>query len=94
MSSLIKNILIFAVLAGVMYAGYYIFFSNNSSDLNIGGGVSEGELMAGEFLLRLNEIEKMSFSRDFFDDARFRSFVSFRVAPDTVSAGRPNPFSR
>lgn len=94
MSSLIKNILIFAVLAGVLYAGYYVFFSGNSSELNMSTGASEGEMMASEFLLRLNEIEKMSFSREFFEDARFRSLVSFRVAPDTVTAGRSNPFSR
>ncbi len=93
MSSLIKNILIFAALSGVLYAGYYIFFAGTDSELNV-GGVSEGEMMASEFLLRLNEIERMSFSREFFEDARFRSFVSFGGAPEAVSAGRANPFSR
>lgn len=94
MSSLIKNTLIFAVLSGILYAGYYVFFANTSSDLNIDGSVSEGEMMASEFLIRLNEIESMDFSREFFEDARFRSLVSFGVAPDVVSSGRANPFSR
>lgn len=94
MSSLFKNITIFIILAGVLYAGYYIFSVNKEADLAVDGGASEGELLATEFLLRLNEIQNIELSRDFFDDARFRSLVSFNTNPESVSAGRPNPFSR
>lgn len=94
MSSLIKNILIFVVLAGVLYGAYSIFIAGNSSKLMTNNTSNEGELMASEFLLRLNEIEKIDFSRSFFDDARFRSLVSFESAPQNVSAGRANPFSQ
>lgn len=94
MSSLFKNLLIFIVLAGVLYAGYFIFTANEDANLMIDGGVSEGELLANEFLVRLNEIQDINLSRDFFDDARLRSLVSFNTNPETVSAGRSNPFSQ
>ncbi len=94
MSSLLKNLLIFIVLAGLLYAGYYIFSVNKEANLAVDGGVSEGELLATEFLMRLNEIQNIDLSRDFFDDARFRSLVSFNTNPESVSAGRPNPFSQ
>ena len=93
MSSLVKNILIFTILAGVLYAGYYIFTLNSESNLEVDGGVSEGEFLATEFLLRLNEIQNISLSRGFFDNAKFRSLVSFETSPEAVSSGRPNPFS-
>lgn len=94
MSALIKNIIIYAVLAGVLYAGYAFFIANKDSNLAIDNGVNEGEVVASEFLVRLNEIQNIDFSRDFFEDARFRSLVSFSVAPEPVSAGRSNPFAR
>lgn len=94
MSSLLKNILIFVVLAGVLYAGYYIFTANGEAGLSMEGGGSEGELIVTEFLLRLSEIENISLSRDLFTDARFRSLVSFTTIPENVSAGRDNPFAQ
>ena len=94
MSSLIKNIIIFVILAGVLYAGYYIFSVNKEANLSVDGGANEGEVLATEFLMRLNEIQDIDLSRDFFDDARFRSLVSFNTNPESVSAGRANPFSR
>ena len=50
MSSLIKNIIIFVILAGVLYAGYYIFSVNKEANLLIDGGVNEGEVLATDFL--------------------------------------------
>ncbi len=94
MASLFKNILIFIILAGVLYAGYYVFSVNKEAELAVDGGVSEGELLATEFLMRLSEIQDINLSRDFFDDSRFRSLVSFNTNPESVSAGRPNPFSQ
>jgi len=93
MSSFLKNTLIIIVFAAVLYAGYYIFMSNEDASLTITGGTSDGELMATEFLLRLSEIEQISITRDFFDDARVLSLVSFSTSPQSVPAGRPNPFS-
>lgn len=92
--ALIKNIIILAVLAGAAYLGYNLFFAAPSPELSMGAASNEGTLLASEFLIRLNEIDSISFSRDFFEDPRFRSFVSFSTAPDSVSAGRPNPFSQ
>ena len=94
MSSLIKNILIVAVLCGALYAGYHFFFANTDPNLVLEAGANEGDLLASEFLMRLNEIETLSFSREFFDDPRLRSLESFSSEPDQVSAGRSNPFAR
>lgn len=91
---MIKNLLILLTLAVGLYAGYTFFFAGDDMDLAVDVGASEGELMAGEFLMRLNELNDVSFSRDFFEDQKFRSLVSFTTAPESASAGRPDPFSR
>ncbi len=91
---MIKNIIIFLVVAVALYAAYRFLIVNNDPALMVDGGVNEGQMVASEFLVRLNEIESITFSRDLFEDARFRSLVSFGTAPDPVSAGRSNPFSR
>lgn len=82
------------VLAAVLYAGYYFFIANNNSNLVIDEGVNEGEVLASEFLVRLNEIEDINFSRELFEDPRFRSLVSFSTAPEPASSGRANPFAQ
>lgn len=92
--ALLKNILILVVILAILYAGYRFFFAGNESSLIVESSANEGQLLASEFLMRLNEIQGVSFSRELFDDPRFRSLVSFSSTPDTVSAGRPNPFSR
>lgn len=92
MSSITKNILVFAGLAAVAYAGYYLFVVNGSANLESNNS-SEGQALTTEFLQRLSEIEQIDLSTEVFDDARFRSFVSFSTEPNPVSAGRDNPFS-
>ncbi|OGG41340.1 hypothetical protein A2837_02355 [Candidatus Kaiserbacteria bacterium RIFCSPHIGHO2_01_FULL_46_22] len=91
MSSITKNILIFAALAALAYAGYYLFVIKKDSSLNTTSS-SEGQMLTNEFLQRLNDIEQVGLSRAVFDDARFRSLVDFSSTPDTVPAGRDNPF--
>ncbi|OGG85867.1 hypothetical protein A2392_00425 [Candidatus Kaiserbacteria bacterium RIFOXYB1_FULL_46_14] len=91
MSSLVKNILVFAALAALAYAGYYLFILNKDAGLETSSG-SEGQLLTSEFLNRLNDIEQVALSRTVFDDARFRSLIDFSSAPQEVPAGRENPF--
>lgn len=91
MSSFTKNILIFAALAALAYAGYYLFIMNKDSGLETSSG-SEGQMLTNEFLQRLNDIEQVGLSRAVFDDVRFRSLVDFSSSPETVPAGRGNPF--
>lgn len=93
MGSIIKNLAIAIAVIGVLYVGYSAFFQS-SPELSVTSDSNEGQLLANEFLIRLHEIEAISFPRDLFDDARFRSLVSFSTAPEDVAAGRPNPFSR
>ncbi len=93
MKSLIKNLIIFAALAGLLYAGYVLFFQGGNQVLDTGEN-SEGQLLTNEFLVRLGELEQISFDRQLFDDPRFRSLSSFGTAPEQVSFGRPNPFAR
>lgn len=77
-----------------MYLGYITFFAPGDSSLILEGDAKEGQLLATEFLVRLDELQSINFSRDLFNDPRFRSLVSFSTAPEIVPAGRPNPFSR
>ena len=94
MSSLIKNLAVGIILIGVMYLGYTMFFVADNASLAIDNGSNEGAMLASEFLVRLNELQAINFSRELFDDPRFRSLTSFSTVPDTVSSGRPDPFSR
>lgn len=93
MGSLIKNLLFAVVLVGLLYFGYKMFFATDSATLMIEGGASEGQLVAREFLIKLNELQSISFSSGLFSDPRFNSFESFSTLPDSVQAGRENPFS-
>lgn len=93
MSAITKNILTFAALAGLAYAGYYFFVLNKEASLNSDSS-SEGQLLTNEFLQRLNELNQIDLSREVFDDPRFRSLVDFSNEPQEASAGRSNPFSR
>lgn len=93
MSSIIKNLVFAVVLVGVVYLGYITFFGGNDAELLIDAGASEGQLIASEFLIKLNELEAIDFSSDLFSDQRFNSFVSFSTEPEPVGAGRDNPFS-
>lgn len=92
MSSLFKNILVFAGLAAVAYAGYYIFILNNESTLSSSSS-SEGQMLTMEFLKRLNDLERINLSGAIFADPRFRSLVDFSTDPEPVPAGQANPFS-
>lgn len=93
MSSIFKNILIFAGLAALAYAGYYFFVLNKDATLDTTTS-SEGQMLTNEFLQRLNELDSVDLSRAVFDDERFRSLVDFSTTPEEASAGRSNPFSR
>lgn len=93
MKSLLKNLVIFLVLAGLMYVGYNLFFAGGAFDLNTGGVRSQGNVLTQEFLVRLNELEQINISREIFDDARFRSLTYFGSEPQSVSSGRSNPFT-
>ncbi len=93
MSSLLKNILVFAGLAGLAYAGYYFFVLNKETALDSTAS-SEGQILTNEFLQRLNEIQNVDLSKAIFDDQRFRSLVDFSSVPEEAAAGRSNPFSR
>ena len=93
MGSIIKNLAVAVILVGVIYLGYNMFFGGNSSELMLGEGSSEGQLIASEFLIKLNELQTINFSTAIFSDARFNSFTSFSTLPEPVEAGRTNPFS-
>lgn len=94
MKSLLKNLLIFSVIAAVLYFGYNTFFADDGLMLDTGSSNSEGEQLTREFVVRLGELEQINFSRELFEDPRFRSLISFSTPPESVSAGRSNPFSR
>lgn len=55
---------------------------------------SDRDFLNQQFLNRIQRLESVEISRDFFEDPRFRSLISFSTEPDEVSSGRSNPFSR
>lgn len=93
MKSLLKNLIIAIVVGSILYAGYNFFFANGGIELEGGTVSNEGEILTREFLVRLGELERINFSRELFEDPRFRSLSSFSTSPESVSVGRPNPFS-
>ena len=93
MGSIIKNLAVAVILVGVIYLGYNMFFAGNSSELMLGEGSSEGQLIASEFLIKLNELQTINFSSAIFSDPRFDSLTSFSTLPEPVESGRTNPFS-
>lgn len=93
MGSIIKNLAVAVILVGVLYLGYNMFFGGNSAELMLGEGSNEGELIASEFLIKLNELQSINFSSAIFSDPRFNSLASFSTLPEPVPAGRTNPFS-
>ena len=93
MKSLLKNLVIIIVLGAILYVGYNFFFAGGGVALEVGSGTNEGEVLTQEFLVRLGELESINFSRELFEDPRFRSLSSFSTSPETADVGRPNPFS-
>jgi len=93
MKSLLKNLLVIIVLGAILYAGYNFFFAGGGVALDVGLGSNEGEILTQEFLVRLGELEQINFSRELFEDPRFRSLSSFSTTPESADVGRSNPFS-
>lgn len=93
MGSLMKNLLFAVVLVGLLYFGYKLFFATRGPELMVDGGTGEGQRIASEFLIKLNELQSIDFSTTLFSDRRFNSFESFSTSPEPVEAGRANPFS-
>ena len=79
-------------MAVFLYAGYVYFFQNGGQSLETGES-NEGEILNQEFLVRINELNKISFDRQLFDDPRFRSLTTFESPPEQVPFGRDNPFA-
>lgn len=94
MSAIFKNLITLLVLAALAGAGYYFFVLQSSSDLSGGSMASDRDFLNQQFLNRIQRLESVEISRDFFEDPRFRSLISFSTEPDEVSSGRSNPFSR
>lgn len=93
MKSLLKNIVIIIVVGAILYIGYNFFFAGGGVALEIGSETNEGEILTQEFLVRLGELESIDFSRELFEDPRFRSLSSFSTSPESADVGRSNPFS-
>lgn len=92
MGSILKNLGIAILFVAVIYFGYKMFFAADSQ-LMIDSGGGEGQLVASEFLVKLNELQSINFSSAIFSDRRFNSFTSFSTMPEPADAGRDNPFS-
>lgn len=95
MSGLLKNIVIIVGLLLLVLLGYYLFVIERNSTLQTGVGTAFGqaELETQEFLLRLEELQKITISTAVFQDPRFRSLTDFSTVVEQVPAGRSTPFA-
>ncbi len=95
MTSLIKNTLVFAGLAGLATFGYYLFVAQGDTVLSVDGTAISTQVQAEnqEFLRRLAELQRVEIDQTFFSDPRFLSLRDFSrpAAPEPV--GRSNPFA-
>lgn len=92
MSGIFKHLVTILILVVVAVAGYYFFIMQSPGSSSSASG--NGDFLNQQFLNQIQRLEKVEISRDFFQDARFRSFTSFSTEPIQASSGRSNPFTQ
>lgn len=97
MTPILKNIVMLAVLAVVLYIGYQMFIAGNSNNLDIGGSATaQGALIekTQEFMNRRAMLTSVILDVDFLKDNRFTSLRSFSTAVPEQSVGRVSIFDK
>lgn len=95
MSPFLKNSLIIFGLAGVAFAGYYMFVLQSDAVIKVDNNTRVSNQAAAEtqeFLRRLNELENIAISTELFDDPRFQALVDYSTPIVPTPVGRSNPF--
>lgn len=95
MSPFIKNFISIAGFVLICVFGYYLFVLNDTASLNIEAGLMQDQidLESREFLMKLNDIRTIDFSKDFFSDPRLQSFVDSKPSSQSYPVSRPDPFA-
>ncbi|MCB9811356.1 hypothetical protein H6783_00400 [Candidatus Nomurabacteria bacterium] len=91
----IKNIIIVLGLIAVAAVGYYLFVVERSSGLSSatsGTDVSQAEVEARSFLIRLTELQKIEINTSILSDTRFQGLQSFSRQVVPAAVGRDHPF--
>lgn len=96
MGGLVKNIMILGGLALVGAVGYYLYVTQQSSELveSVSGSASVQDPAAQTqlFLRQLDLLAQIELSYDIFVDPRFQSFTDETPEPNSFEVGRENPF--
>ena len=95
MSNLLRNLLIALAVVICVWFGYTFFIKKDDSSAGIvkAGDSSTAALQAQEFLVKLQQLDKIHIGNSLFSDDRFNSLIDFRneLVPEPV--GRTNPFA-
>ncbi len=96
MSNLLKNLLFALGLALLLWLGYVLFLRDTEEALitATGEGMSaEAAVKTQEFIVRLNELDRMRLDTSVITDSRFMSLANFRQPITDEPSGRNNPFA-
>jgi hypothetical protein len=93
MSSLIKNIIIVLVLAGLSFFGYkYLTRTATPEDAIVKQDSTNMSKMGAEVLVALNQLKTLKLDESVFKDKTFISLKDFSKPLGTEPIGRINPF--
>lgn len=93
MGSIIKNVFFLATLGVILWFGYTLFFTDNTSVLSESAR-SEAVLAESEFFNQLKELRDLKLDTTIFSSEDFLSLTDRRVEVIEEEAGRSNPFAR
>lgn len=97
MTPFVKHLLISLGILTVAYAVYYMYAQQAALS---GGSNAEAEVLYNNmkrdtevFIMRSQELDRMSLDMAVLDDARFQSLRAFTKPVEDRSYGRTNPFA-
>lgn len=93
MTGIIKNTIVIIGLIALAAIGYYLFVTNQASELTRNeSGLTPAEVQTRAFLDRLSELDSINLSGQIFTDDRFRSLQDYSKPVIPAAVGRVNPF--
>ena len=93
MSSLIKTIIVIAVLAGVGFVGYNYLSRDTSSPDVLQVQKDDPSQMGAQVLSALNQLQQLKLDESIFDNPAFKSLKDFSRSIPAEPIGRSNPFA-
>jgi hypothetical protein len=93
MSSKIKIIIAFLVIALLLGAGYLLFFNNNSDATAVSAVGAPTSAAQATFINLTNQLDPITFDTSVLSDPRFTALIDIHTAILPETEGRSDPFS-